>query len=367
MLYSKTKGNVSLKEIKMDNSRVTLKDIAKKLNVSLNTVHKALYDKKGVGEETRKKILKTAEEMNYELNISASSLKRKVVKIVTVLPQAAGEERYFYKDIWNGIDGAENALKNFNMEIIRVPFKGIDYRQQAQVLENVYDKYASSVDGLITVPWNISKLDYIIDKFSDSNIPVVTVNTDAPGSKRIGCVAPPSKKIGMLAGELMSKMITSPGKVVIFSGSRETKLHTELSQGFIKTMSEELPSIDIVDIIDNNSANDNLSTTLKDFLTKFDDIKGIYSNNARNTLLVGNTIDEMKLKTKFKIIGTDIFEESAEFLKNDIIQAIIYQNPYMQAYEGVKLLFDYIIKREVKSQYEFKQISIVLKNNLDFY
>ncbi|MCB2357845.1 substrate-binding domain-containing protein [Clostridium estertheticum] len=263
------------------------------------------------------------------------------------------------------MDGAREALKDFNIEIINIPFIGTDYKLQKQVLENVYDKYSSSINGLLTVPWNLSELNYIIDKFTDAGVPVVTINTDAPGSKRIACIAPPSKKIGMLAAELMSKMITAPGKVIILSGNRDTTIHTKIVEGFIKTISSELPLIDIIQIIDGNS--NNTYETLKGFFTKFDDIKGLYSNNSRNTLLIGNLITGMNLKNKFKVIGTDIFDESLKFLNDDIIQAIIYQNPYMQAYDGINFLFNYITKNEVVIPREFNKISIVLKNNLDFY
>lgn len=49
----------------MIRKRVTMKDIADKLHLSVNAVSLALNDKTGVGEETRRLILNTAEEMGY--------------------------------------------------------------------------------------------------------------------------------------------------------------------------------------------------------------------------------------------------------------------------------------------------------------
>ena len=46
----------------MTRKRVTMKDIADKLNLSINAVSLALNDKTGVGEETKRLILNTAEE-----------------------------------------------------------------------------------------------------------------------------------------------------------------------------------------------------------------------------------------------------------------------------------------------------------------
>ena len=44
---------------------VTMKQIAEKLNVSINAVSIVLNNRAGVGDEMRKNILRTAEEMGY--------------------------------------------------------------------------------------------------------------------------------------------------------------------------------------------------------------------------------------------------------------------------------------------------------------
>ena len=49
----------------MRRKRVTMKDIAEKLGLSINAVSLALNDRAGVGEETRKSILDTADQMGY--------------------------------------------------------------------------------------------------------------------------------------------------------------------------------------------------------------------------------------------------------------------------------------------------------------
>jgi DNA-binding LacI/PurR family transcriptional regulator len=40
--------------------RVTVKDLAKELSVSLNTINKGLNNKPGISDETREKIIETA-------------------------------------------------------------------------------------------------------------------------------------------------------------------------------------------------------------------------------------------------------------------------------------------------------------------
>ena len=55
--------------------KITMKDIAQKLGVSVVTVSKAFNNKEGVSEELRAQIKKTAEEMGYRYNATAKALR----------------------------------------------------------------------------------------------------------------------------------------------------------------------------------------------------------------------------------------------------------------------------------------------------
>ena len=56
---------------------VSIKDIAKKCNVSVATVSKALNDQSDISEATKEKIRKVARKMGYTTNVSARALKTK--------------------------------------------------------------------------------------------------------------------------------------------------------------------------------------------------------------------------------------------------------------------------------------------------
>ena len=54
---------------------VSIKDIAKKCNVSVATVSKALNDQADISEATKEKIRRVAKSMGYATNVSARALK----------------------------------------------------------------------------------------------------------------------------------------------------------------------------------------------------------------------------------------------------------------------------------------------------
>ena len=64
---------------------ITMKDIAKMVGVSTNTVSRALNGKKEISEETRKRITEIAEELNYTPNRIAASLAAKKTKTIGLI------------------------------------------------------------------------------------------------------------------------------------------------------------------------------------------------------------------------------------------------------------------------------------------
>lgn len=63
--------------------KVTTKDIADKLNLSRNTVSRALNNQAGVGKETRKKILRIANEMGYTTEKTSNISNNKKIAIIS--------------------------------------------------------------------------------------------------------------------------------------------------------------------------------------------------------------------------------------------------------------------------------------------
>ena len=75
----------------MENKKIRLQDIADKLNISRNTVSKALNNTGVISEETKNKVLQTAIEMGYKqfsyIQANSSSkeyLKNKEIALFTL-------------------------------------------------------------------------------------------------------------------------------------------------------------------------------------------------------------------------------------------------------------------------------------------
>ncbi len=86
--------------------KLTLKQIAKELDVSISTVSKALRDSNEIGEDTRQKIKAFAKLYNYKPNNIALSLKnRKTKTIGIIIPEIV---HHFFTTVISGVEKVAN-------------------------------------------------------------------------------------------------------------------------------------------------------------------------------------------------------------------------------------------------------------------
>jgi LacI family transcriptional regulator len=92
--------------------KVTLKQIAKELDVSISTVSKSLRDSPEISEDTRQKVQAFAKLYNYKPNLIALSLKNKKTKTIgIIIPEIV---HHFFATVISGIEHIANE-KGYNV------------------------------------------------------------------------------------------------------------------------------------------------------------------------------------------------------------------------------------------------------------
>lgn len=124
----------------MESSRVTIKDLAKALNVSTSTVSRALRDHHEIKEETKQKVLALAKKLDYQPNaVSLSLLKRKTFTIGVIVPKMG------YHFFSAALDGIEAATLKAGYTVM-VCQTNESYEREVQ---NIRNMTAGRVDGII--------------------------------------------------------------------------------------------------------------------------------------------------------------------------------------------------------------------------
>ncbi|WP_194765937.1 LacI family DNA-binding transcriptional regulator [Tamlana sp. I1] len=120
--------------------KITLKQIAKELGVSIGTVSKALKDSKEISEETKEKIQAFAKYYNYKPNNIALSLKNRKTKTIGILiPEIV---HHFFSKVIQGIEKVANK-KGYNVII------GLSNESFDKEVINMEMLASGSIDGFI--------------------------------------------------------------------------------------------------------------------------------------------------------------------------------------------------------------------------
>ncbi len=148
----------------MDQKPATIKEIAKRLNVSVSTVSRALHNHPSIGLRTKMQVQKLAQEMNYEPNQAAISFKQgKTLTIGVILPNL-GEE--FFSIAINGIEDVATT----NNYTVLIGQSHDDVEREKQIVDTMR---RHRVDGLIvSLSKNTESCEHF-DQLKKCNVPVV--------------------------------------------------------------------------------------------------------------------------------------------------------------------------------------------------
>ncbi|WP_299898235.1 LacI family DNA-binding transcriptional regulator [uncultured Aquimarina sp.] len=144
--------------------RVKLEDIARKLNISIATVSRALDKNPRVKKSTQEKVFKTAEEMGYMPNQIAKSLSSGKTNIIGVLIPRYDEP--FFIEVCRGID---QYARNHNYKIL-ISSSRNSYQFEK---ENLISFEKGLVDGIILSPTHETENVAHLNDLTSKGMPMV--------------------------------------------------------------------------------------------------------------------------------------------------------------------------------------------------
>jgi LacI family repressor for deo operon, udp, cdd, tsx, nupC, and nupG len=216
----------------LDNKLPTLKEIAKKLNVSISTVSRALIDHPRIGLQTKTRVKELARELNFEPNAKAIFFKQKRTFVVGVILPDIHED--FFSEALSGIEiaGIEN-----NYTILF----GQSYDDEEKEIKVVEAMKRQRVDGLIiSLSKQTQKYEHLLslEKF---DIPVVYFDRVPPyNANKIYCDL--YKGTVEMVGWLFSKGYKS---IAFINGPDRLQASKERMNGYIEGVSKKKLKIDM--------------------------------------------------------------------------------------------------------------------------
>lgn len=337
---------------------ITIRHIADKAGVSRGTVDRVLNGRAGVKPDVRERILAIAKEMDYSPNVAAKALaySKKPILFGVVMPP---REISFFDEVRHGIQQAAEELKDLG---IRLEYEYVDNRKHEEGASAIDKLVDMGADGILFAAMDDDLTRASIDRAASQGVPVVTFNSDVERSRRICFVGQDLSRSGRIAAGLMSRVLKTHSKVLVVTGSLNFHAHRSRVEGFENNL--EKSGIEIVRVAEGFDQYELTFSQIDQAFVQEPGIAGIYMATGD----VGACIDALKRhkrEGKVRVVCNDLLPETERGMREGIIDFTIVQNPSMQGYRALRILFDHrFLGKPPEQEYYFTETHIIIPESM---
>lgn len=251
------------------------------------------------------------------------------------------DERYFlisaniqlpyWQTAGAGFSRAASQLK------VRAEFVGPDSYDAKAEVEEFQKAVRHKASGILVSPANPVLMKPEIDAAIAAGIPVITFDSDSPGSRRLLFIGTNNYQAGVMGGEVASKQLQGKGSVMVFTMPNQANLKERLD-GYQSVFANH-PQIKIVEIVDIKGDSRVAFDRTMEVLDKKTPVDAFVCLEASAGQEVAEVLSRKNATGKI-IVAMDTHQETLEWIRKGVIAATIAQKPFTMAFFGLRLLDD---------------------------
>lgn len=230
--------------------------------------------------------------------------------------------------------GFSNAAAQFKG--VRSDFTGpqnYDPRAERDALDQAVQKKATGILLAVTDP---AVLKDGIDKAVAAGIPLITIDSDAPSSRRLFFIGTNNYQAGFTGGQRLAQELKGKGNVVVFTMPDQPNLQDRL-RGYKDALARS-PEIKITRVVDiQGDPRIAFDTTTQIIGKERDKVDAFVCLEAQSGKEVAGVLNSYKVTGKI-VIAMDTDQETLDLIKQGVIAATIAQKPYTMAFVGMQML-----------------------------
>lgn len=335
--------------------RTNLRDVAREAGVSAATVDRVLNGREGVRPRTKERVVEAATRLGYlsQADIAPGAVARPI-DLVFLLPTGTNS---FIHMLHRQIE--QQAAQHSDLRVRVETIEGFNPAWIANRLMEL--KGAASGIGIVAQDHPLVR--EAIRVLSIAGTPVVTIASDVQNVPRVAYVGIDNRQAGRLAGHLLGRILAPNRsvKVGIFGGSLSYRGHEEREMGFRHIMREEFPGMQILELRETRDDRRLARDETLALLQSHPDIGAIY-NLGGATQGIAQALAAHGRAADIALIGHDLTEANKALLLDGTIDAIIDQNPRVEAREALNILTSAV--RGAAYTFVAPRIQLIFKENI---
>ena len=219
---------------------------------------------------------------------------------------------------------------------VRSDFAGpqsYDAKAERDAFEQAVQKKATGILISVTDP---ALLKDSIDKAVAAGIPVITIDSDAPSSKRLFFIGTNNYQAGFTGGQRLAQELKGKGNAVVFTMPDQSNLQDRL-RGY-KDALARTPEIKITRVVDiQGDPRIAFDTTTQIIGKERDKVDAFVCLEAQSGKEVAGVLNSYHVTGKV-VIAMDTDQETLDLIQKGTIAATIAQKPYTMAFVGMQML-----------------------------
>ena len=243
---------------------------------------------------------------------------------------AANVQLPYWKTAASGFSHAASEFKGIRSDVMGP--QSYDPKAERDTVDEAVQK---KVTGILISAADPSLKDSI-DKAVAAGIPVITVDSDAPSSKRLFFIGTNNYQAGFTGGQRLAKELKGKGSVVVFTMPDQPNLQDRL-RGY-KDALAKTPDIKITRVVDIQGDPRIAFDTATQIVGKErDKVDAFVCLEAQSGKEVAGVLNSYHVTGKI-VIAMDTDQETLDWIQKGVIAATISQKPYTMAFVGMQML-----------------------------
>ena len=177
-----------------------------------------------------------------------------------------------------------------------------------------------------------------IDKAVAQGIPVISVDADVPGSKRILYIGTDNVKAGRESLKRMAALLSDKGSIAVLTIQGQQNLDDRVSG--VADGLKNYPALRLTKILDDKGDARSAFDQVSELLQKKEKIDGIICLEATGGSGAADALHRLNMEGKLPILAFDDDPGTLDWIERGAIAATITQKPYVMGYYGIKFLDD---------------------------